>query len=159
MNSKGGSRSGVGARSVLDQMSKAEAAEQQLHRTRSLHTVLVVDDTDALRYATSKSLQQAGYSTIEAATGEEAILKAASAAAVVLDVNLPDMNGVEVLRSIKSECGGKPVVLTSAVFVNDLHRAIGCDAGADAYLLSPLQSSELAFVVDRLLQAAASRSD
>lgn len=146
-----GSRTGRGAHSVFDQMSSREGGGAERKGARSVHTVLVVDDHDALRYATRKVLQRAGFTTIEAPTGEDAMMKAASAAAVVLDVNLPDVNGIEVLSSIRRELGSKPVILTSAFFVDDLHRTVGLEAGADAYLLAPLDPKELTSTLDALL--------
>lgn len=151
MKSTVGGRTGSGARSVVEQMSNREGDGPERRSGRHLHTVLVVDDHEALRYATRKVLQRAGFSTIEAPTGEEAMTKAACAAAVVLDVNLPDVNGIEVLSSIRASMGSKPVVLTSAFFVDDLHRTVGLEAGADAYLLAPLDPNELTSILDALL--------
>jgi CheY-like chemotaxis protein len=58
---------------------------------RSAQTILVVDDSDASRYALARGLRAEGFGTLEAATGTEALAMAGDASAVVLDVNLPDI--------------------------------------------------------------------
>jgi len=120
---------------------------------RSAHTICVVDDHEASRYAAAKSLQTLGYKTVEAETGEDAIMAADGAvSALLLDVNLPDMNGVKVCQIIKSKLLRQlPVVLMTAVYVDDLHRSAGMSAGADAYLTSPVSRQQLGAVFDRLL--------
>src|SRR5262245_25246458 len=67
--------------------------------------ILNVDDTEAARYAKSRILTRAGFRVIEAATGTEAIAKAKSEcpALVLLDVKLPDINGMEVCRILKED--------------------------------------------------------
>ena len=120
---------------------------------RSAFTIAVVDDTDLARYAAVKMLRAQGYKTVECATGEEAQLLASGkpVSAVLLDVNLPDVNGVKVCEYIKKGPNPLPVVLMSAVYVDELHKGAALDAGADAYLVSPLEPQELAAVFDRLL--------
>lgn len=120
---------------------------------RSAYTIAVVDDTDLARYAAVKMLRALGYKTVESETGEEAQLIAAGQAvsAMLLDVNLPDVNGVAVCEFIKKGPKPIPVVLMSAVYVDELHKGAALDAGADAYLVSPLEPQELGAVFDRLL--------
>lgn len=67
--------------------------------------ILVVDDYDAGRYATTRTLTSAGYAVIEAATGAEALqkVKEAHPDLVILDVNLPDIDGFEVCQRIKAD--------------------------------------------------------
>jgi len=122
---------------------------------RSDHTIAVVDDHDLARYAAVKMLQALGYQTVESDTGEEAQLIACrpSVSAVLLDVNLPDVNGVKVCENLKKGPRPIPVVLMSAVYVDELHKGAALDAGADAYLVSPLEPQELGAVFDRLLGA------
>lgn len=157
MNSGPGNRSGTGAASVFDQMTEHDGkspASIERHGRRSEYTVLVVDDHGPLRYTTMKVLQGAGFKTLEAASGAEGILIAPNASAVVLDVNLPDIHGIEVLNAVRANVGRMPVVLTSAVFVDELHRQVGVDAGADAYLIAPLNPEDLISTLDRLLGTA-----
>jgi DNA-binding response OmpR family regulator len=121
---------------------------------RSQHTILVVDDHRPSLYATSKMLQHAGFAVLEAGSGEEALLLADNASALLLDVNLPDLNGVAVCQRIKST-STKPIVLMSAVYVDALHRDAGLAAGADLYLAPPPGGEELARIFDALLATGA----
>lgn len=154
-----GKRSGTGADSVLQQLTQERTAatpvkaHEDATLTRAAFTVLVVDDQPALLYATSRMLQRAGYKTVEAALGEDAIALAPGASAVVLDVNLPDVHGIEVCAVLKTDrkTSRIPVVLTSAVYVDDLHRGAGLATGADAYLIAPLTPEGLTGTLDRLL--------
>ncbi len=67
-------------------------------------SILLVDDDEAKRYSIGKILRRAGYSVHEAGTGSEALrLAATQPDLVVLDVRLPDMDGFEVCRRIKSD--------------------------------------------------------
>ena len=127
---------------------------------RSAHTIGVVDDHEATRYVAVKLLRALGYAAAEAETGEDALTMAGSgrASALLLDVNLPDVNGVKVCEHLKASAHPIPVVLMSAVYLDDLHRDIGLGAGADAYLTAPLSAQELGAVFDRLLGVAAPAS-
>jgi len=125
-----------------------------MNRTaRSAYTIAVVDDHDLARYAAVKMLRALGFETVECDTGEEAQLIASgkTVSAVLLDVNLPDVNGVKVCEFLKKGPNPVPVVLMSAVYVDELHKGVGLEAGADAYLVSPLEPQELGAVFDRLL--------
>ncbi|HZY18370.1 MAG TPA: response regulator [Ramlibacter sp.] len=169
-----GQRSGQGLDSVLAHITQdarsatapapvpepaAEPAPPPVEPDRSSTTILVVDDHEAGRYAMAKLLQRAGFRTLEADSGTEAFALAESAAAVLLDVNLPDVNGVEVCRVLKSRrpTAHLPVLLVSAVYIDELHRGAGLSSGADAYLVSPLESGELVPLLDRLLAASRAR--
>jgi CheY-like chemotaxis protein len=70
---------------------------------RGAHTVLVVDDNPATRYSTGRVIRAAGFRLAEAGTGQEALDQAAKGvSAVVLDVHLPDMDGFEVCRHLRT---------------------------------------------------------
>ena len=152
-----GKRSGSGSESILKHITQerasAAAPGHEPRASRSQHTVLVVEDDPAKRYITVKLLQNAGFTTVETPSGNEALVLADSVAAVVLDVNLPDVNGVEVCAKLKGResTAQLPVVLTSAVYVDDLHRDAGLASGADAYLIPPLDPEVLTSTLERLL--------
>jgi len=152
---KPGRRSGSGADSVLRHMTRdARGAPPPTEQAfdRASFTILVVDDVPASRYAAVRLLQVCGFRTTEAAEGNECLACAESSSAVLLDVNLPDLNGVEVCRVLKTRSPHLPVVLMSAFYVDDLHREAGTSAGADAYLVPPLTPEELGATFDRLLR-------
>jgi two-component system response regulator MprA len=105
--------------------------------------VLIVDDDRALREALRRALTLAGYDTLLAADGEEALALAATAPdAVVLDVGLPGIDGLEVCRTLRASGDRVPVLmLTARDAIAD--RIDGLDAGADDYLVKPFDVGEL----------------
>jgi light-regulated signal transduction histidine kinase (bacteriophytochrome) len=119
----------------------------------SAGTVLVVDDTDATRYTLVRLLNKAGYRTLEARDGADAIARADDQPdLVVLDVQLPDMLGFDVCRRIKAQSNPPKVLQTSASFIRGEDRATGLECGADAYLVQPLQASEFLATVQSLMR-------
>lgn len=123
---------------------------------RSVHTVLVVDDNPATRYSTARVIRAAGFRTDEAATGAEALDKVAQGvSAVVLDVHLPDTDGFEVCRTIRSRpaTATLPVVHLSAEFIRSEDRVTGLNAGADGYLVHPVEPAVLVATLQALIRA------
>ncbi|HEY6910198.1 MAG TPA: response regulator [Myxococcales bacterium] len=118
--------------------------------------LLCVDDHDGARYALTRTLQRAGFRTIEAASGIEALRKMEERPdLVVLDVQLPDINGFEVCQRIKADplTAATPVLQISADFVDVEYRARGLELGADAYLAHPIEPPELIATIRALLRA------
>jgi two-component system, OmpR family, response regulator MprA len=105
--------------------------------------VLIVDDDRALREALRRALTLAGYDTLLAADGEEALALAGTGPdAVVLDVGLPGIDGLEVCRTLRASGDRVPVLmLTARDAIAD--RIDGLDAGADDYLVKPFDVGEL----------------
>ena len=123
---------------------------------RSHHTVLVVDDNPATRYSTARIVRAAGFQTQEAATGLEAVAMATgSISAVVLDVHLPDIDGFEVCRRLRSEVSTSllPVIHLSATYVQNADKVAGLNAGADAYLVHPVEPAVLTATLQALIRA------
>jgi PAS domain S-box-containing protein len=122
---------------------------------RDKHTVLVVDDDPATRYATARILRAAGFRTHEAATGMEALAAAPQASALVLDVHLPDLDGFEVCRLIRSQpqTALMPVMHVSAAYVKNEDKVTGLNAGADAYLVRPVEPAVLIATLQALIRA------
>jgi PAS domain S-box-containing protein len=117
--------------------------------------VLNVDDDEAGRYAKTRALRRAeDIEVIEAATGGNALRLVAERrpALVLLDVKLPDINGLEVCRLIKRDRPETLVLQISASFISGGDRTRGLDAGADAYLTQPVEPSELVASVRALLR-------
>ena len=73
---------------------------------------------------------------------------------VVLDVNLPDINGIEVCKRIKADESTShiPVLQVSATLVDTRHRVAGLEGGADAYLVQPIDPDELVATIRSLLR-------
>jgi len=123
--------------------------------------ILVVDDDPAGRYATSHILRSAGWEVIEAASGQEALEQVAGVDLVVLDVNLPDIDGFEVCRRIRAieSLARLPVIHLSATFVKDVDKIHGLDAGADGYLVHPAEPPVLIATVRAFLRARQAERD
>ena len=123
---------------------------------RSQHTVLVVDDNPATRYSTARIVRAAGFLTQEAATGTDAVVMASrGVSAVVLDVHLPDIDGFEVCRQLRSDAATAllPVIHLSAAFVENADKVAGLNAGADAYLVHPVEPAVLVATLQALIRA------
>lgn len=119
-------------------------------------TILVVDDNPASRYATARILTAAGFKVLEAATGGEALeLATRGPDAVVLDVNLPDMDGFEVCAKLRARDATAriPIIHLSATFVADIDKVHGLEAGADGYLTHPVEPPVLIATVNAFLRA------
>ncbi|MBI3468588.1 MAG: response regulator transcription factor [Planctomycetes bacterium] len=106
--------------------------------------VLIVEDQRKLLETLRRGLQEEGYDVLIATAGEEGYYRATteSVDAVVLDVMLPGRNGLEVLRDLRRQGFGKPIlILTARDAVED--RVLGLDSGADDYLVKPFAFAEL----------------
>ncbi|NML30296.1 hybrid sensor histidine kinase/response regulator [Paraburkholderia antibiotica] len=118
--------------------------------------ILNVDDNEGARYAKTRILSRAGFMVIEAGNGADAIERAriSQPDLVLLDVNLPDLNGFEVCRRIKAapETSGVLVIHTSAAAVQSMDRVRGLEGGADSYLTEPIEPAELIAQVRALLR-------
>lgn len=128
---------------------------------RAEYCILVVDDYEAARYATARALRAAGFRTIEAAAGAEALELAEYASAVVLDVHLPDLLGFEVCRLLRANIGtaSLPIVQISAIYVTEQDKAVALEAGADAYMTAPVVHDVLVRTLHELLARPRGASD
>jgi two-component system KDP operon response regulator KdpE len=106
-------------------------------------SVLIVDDEQSIRRFLRVSLESQKYTIIEASTGQEALTKMVSEKPeiVVLDLGLPDMDGVEVTRLIR-QWSQIPIIILS-VRNSDKDKIAALDAGADDYLSKPFSVGEL----------------
>jgi signal transduction histidine kinase len=118
--------------------------------------VLNVDDNDAARYVKTRVLRMAGFEVVEAANGAAALaaLQARPPELVLLDVHLPDIDGRELAARIKADPSLARIVVlqTSASHVESKHRIAALDAGADGYLVEPIEAEELVANVRALLR-------
>jgi two-component system KDP operon response regulator KdpE len=105
--------------------------------------VLVVDDEMQIRRLLCFTLEDAGYEVCEADTGQAGLAEVVHSHpdAIILDLGLPDMNGVEVLKRLR-EWSTTPVLILS-VFGQEGSKIAGLDAGADDYLTKPFAGGEL----------------
>jgi signal transduction histidine kinase len=142
---------------------KIERGKPDLKPADANHTtILVVDDNDALRYSIGRALQEAGYKVVEARTGSEALARAAELPGLItLDINLPDIDGFQVCRQLKTSAKTAhiPVLHVSSTFTDPESRVHGLQGGADAYLVEPIDRSELIATVAALLRLKNAESE
>lgn len=116
--------------------------------------LLIADDEESLRLLVSATLASESYEILEAGDGKEALAIARSERprVVLLDVNMPGMNGLEVCRRIKGDptLASVRVVMLSTASQTD-ERAAGAGAGADTYLTKPFSPLELLTVIERMM--------
>ena len=111
--------------------------------TAQSHVVLVIDDEAQIRRLLRITLEANGYKVIEAAGGKEGLVEAATRRPdiVILDLGLPDMDGVAVLKRLR-EWSQAPVVVLS-VRDRDEDKIVALDEGADDYVTKPFSTPEL----------------
>ena len=118
-------------------------------------TVLVVEDEASIASFVSLYLKNAGYGVRTASTGTEALSAAASdsPSLIVLDLMLPDIDGIEVCKRIRQRSDVPILMLTARD--EDVDKIIGLEVGADDYLTKPFNPRELVARVKSVLRRAA----
>jgi DNA-binding response OmpR family regulator/nitrogen-specific signal transduction histidine kinase len=118
--------------------------------------LLIVDDNAATRYAMRRTVERHGYTVLEAGTGSEGLdmIAANDFAGLILDVNLPDMSGFDIVRKLRDapETLLLPVIHVSAASIETGDMITGLDNGADAYLIHPVDPDVLLATIRTLLR-------
>ena len=118
--------------------------------------ILVVDDTEANRYAVVRHLRKAGYRVVEAPDGLRALELIAREVPdlMVLDIRMPHIDGYEVVRRVRADprAAHLPILHLSASFTDAVSQAAGLDSGADGYLTHPVDPIVLVASVRALLR-------
>jgi two-component system response regulator MprA len=122
--------------------------------------VLVVDDEPAVRRALERALRMEHYDVSLAADGQEALdsIATGSPDAVVLDIAMPRLDGLEVARRMRRAGDRTPILMLTARDAID-DRVVGLDVGADDYLVKPFALKELQARLRALLRRAGDGSD
>src|SRR5256714_8319180 len=118
-------------------------------------TVLVVEDEASIASFVSLYLKNAGYTVRTASTGTEALsqVQGGDVALTVLDLMLPDIDGIEVCRRIRKSSDMPILMLTARA--EDVDKIIGLEVGADDYMTKPFNPRELVSRVKSILRRAA----
>ncbi|NPV69480.1 MAG: response regulator transcription factor [Firmicutes bacterium] len=115
--------------------------------------VLIVDDEESIVRLVSFNLKKEGYTVLEARDGSDAVsvIEAANPDLVLLDVMLPEMNGLDVFRAIRSRGKETPVIFLTARD-SEIDRVLGLELGADDYITKPFSPRELTARVRAVLR-------
>jgi len=120
-------------------------------------TILNVDDNEGCRYAVTRILELNNFSVKEAGSGADALRLARTEQPdlVLLDINLPDVNGFEVCRRLKAEplTARIPVLHITASYMNPGDMARGLESGAENYLVEPVEPEVLIATINSILRA------
>jgi DNA-binding response OmpR family regulator len=116
--------------------------------------VLVVDDEPAIGDIVSRYLELAGYKTTIAATGQDALecSETVRPDVVVLDLMLPDIDGLEVMRRLRREDRRRRAIILLTARGEESDRVVGLRLGADDYVVKPFSPAELVARVDAVLR-------
>ncbi|MDR3507400.1 MAG: response regulator [Caulobacteraceae bacterium] len=111
-----------------------------------MKTCLVVDDSRVIRKVARRILEELGFEVAEAADGMEAMAwcRTAMPEAILLDWNMPLMDGLEFLRQLRKEPDGDQPIVVFCTVENDLeHIALALESGADEYIMKPFDGDIL----------------
>ena len=118
-------------------------------------TVLLVEDDPAISEPLARALGREGYEVRAHGTGRGALGEIIGADLVILDLGLPDMDGLDVAREIRSQGSPVPILVLTAR-TDEVDMVVGLDAGADDYVTKPFRLAELLARVRALLRRAGS---
>lgn len=115
--------------------------------------VLILDDEDSIRQFMKLNLEYQGYTTVEAATGEEAlrVFEEENPAVAILDVMLPGISGFDVCQAIREKSPRTGIIMVSAKS-QDIDKILGLERGADDYIIKPFNPQELILRVRSLMR-------
>jgi two-component system, OmpR family, response regulator ResD len=121
---------------------------------RARGKVLVVDDEPTIGDVVSRYLERAGYETEVADNGNRALERAAASRpdVVVLDLMLPDIDGLEVMRRLRQQDRARTAIILLTARGEESDRVIGLRLGADDYVVKPFSPAELVARVDAMLR-------
>ena len=124
-------------------MSGFHAPADETLPSKQTRRVLVVEDDSAIRFGVSTAFTNSGYQVTEAENGEQAslLLGSGSFDLIVLDLTLPGIAGLELLRELRATRATPVIVVTARSLLRE--RLEGLELGADDYLVKPFELSEL----------------
>ena len=116
--------------------------------------ILTADDSSSVRQMVSFTLSQAGYNVVEASDGRDALAKAKAnnVNMVITDLNMPNMNGIELIQSLRAEAAYKfiPIIMLTTESQASKKQA-GKSAGATGWIVKPFKPDQLLGVVKKVL--------
>ena len=120
-----------------------------------MKSVLVVDDSETIRQHVGEALTSAGFQVVEASDGAAGLKRAAEQAfsLIILDVNMPLMNGIEMLERLKQD--PKLAIVPVLMLTTEAQRSMidrARKVGAKAWLIKPIKAESLVATVQKVLQ-------
>jgi two-component system chemotaxis response regulator CheY len=119
------------------------------------HTLLIVDDSASMRQMVSFTLKDAGYDVIAANNGKDALTKldGAKISMVITDLNMPEMDGIELIRQLRTKPGFKftPIVMLTTES-QDSKKMAGKQAGASGWIVKPFKPEQLLDTVKKFVK-------
>lgn len=119
-----------------------------------MKTIMTVDDSASIRQMVSFTLSEAGYSVIEAADGKDGLakLKNARVDMVITDLNMPNMDGITLIKNIRENPSFKfiPIIMLTTESQNE-KKMEGKQAGATGWIIKPFKPEQLVAVVKKVL--------
>jgi two-component system chemotaxis response regulator CheY len=116
-------------------------------------TILTVDDSASVRQLVGFSLREAGYDTVEACDGSDALTKlGANMSLVITDLNMPKMNGIELIRQIRTQSTNRyvPILVLTTESQPEKKQAAKA-AGATGWIVKPFRPEQLLAAVAKVL--------
>ncbi len=117
--------------------------------------IMTADDSASMRQMVSFTLQQAGYDVVEAEDGQDALnkLEGSGVNMLITDLNMPNMDGLELIRQIRSKPEFKfmPIVMLTTESQDDKKQA-GKAAGATGWIVKPFKPDQLLAVIKKVLR-------
>jgi len=118
-------------------------------------TIMTVDDSASIRQMVSFTLSQAGYEVIEAVDGKDALsqMTGASVNMVITDLNMPNMDGIELIKAIRTDGSHKftPIIMLTTESADNKKQA-GKEAGATGWIVKPFKPDQLLAVIQKVLR-------
>jgi two-component system chemotaxis response regulator CheY len=115
---------------------------------------MTVDDSPSIRQMINFTLQKAGYEVMQAEDGMDAVEKLGSATVnmIITDLNMPRMNGIELIKSVRTKAQYKfmPIIMLTTES-DDSKKQEGKDAGATGWIVKPFKPEQLIGVVKKVL--------
>ena len=132
----------------------AGRAGKMYHHPVMAHSILVIDDDPHIREVVCFALDKAGMSTRAGADGEEALRLIGEQAPdlIVLDINMPEMDGLELCRRVRQDSEVPILFLSSRD--DEIDRVLGLELGADDYVTKPFSPRELVARINAILKRA-----
>ena len=117
--------------------------------------ILTADDSASMRQMIGFTLRQAGYDVLEAVDGKDALAKieaGASIGLIITDLNMPNMDGIELIKQVRSRavCKFVPILMLTTESSDD-KKAAGKAAGATGWIVKPFSPDQLINVVKKVL--------